>query len=64
MLFTAFAEFIKTEGYDGVILIESSEGYRHRDSNSYVFYSLGNVGTYATWKSGKELDNSSPTSSE
>lgn len=49
----ALPHFMKEQGYDGLIYIESNDD-RESNTNSYVFYNLDKIGTYDSWQARKE----------
>jgi hypothetical protein len=49
-----FADFMKSEGYDGVIYFERGEGENKKISASYAFYNLEKIGTFEDWQKRKE----------
>ena len=44
-----FPEFMKEEGYDGIVYNEGGEGKEAKGGASYVFYNLSKIGTYESW---------------
>lgn len=44
-----FSDFMREEGYDGVIYNEGGEGQEGKGGASYVFYNLSKIGTYESW---------------
>ena len=49
-----FPDFMREEGYDGLVYIEGGEGEQKENSASYIFYNLSKIGTFESWK---EKDN-------
>ncbi len=45
-----FSEFMRKEGFDGIVYIEGGEGYPPRHAPSFVFYNPQKIGTYEDWK--------------
>ena len=45
-----FSDFMKEQGYDGLIYNEGGEGMERKDSATYVFYNPQKVGTYESWQ--------------
>ena len=45
-----FAQFMRDEGYDGVIYIEGGEGQKGESSPTYCFFNTGVVDTYEGWQ--------------
>lgn len=48
-----FSNFMKQEGYDGLVYNEGGEGKNPKASPSYIFYNLEKIGTYDSWHSGR-----------
>lgn len=44
-----FANFMKEQGYDGIIEMEGGEGPGKQAAASFVFFNLRKIGTYETW---------------
>lgn len=44
-----FAQFMRDEGYDGVIYIEGGEGAKGGSSPTFCFYNIEKIGTYESW---------------
>jgi len=44
-----FSDFMREEGYDGVVYNEGGERKEGRGGASYVFYNLSKIGTYENW---------------
>ena len=45
-----FSDFMKKQGYDGVIYVEGGEGVNSVAHASYVFYDFEKIGTYDSWQ--------------
>lgn len=48
---STFSQFMREEGFDGLVYVEGGEGQNKQQSASYVFYNLRKIGTYESWKS-------------
>ncbi|MFZ5366268.1 MAG: hypothetical protein ACOZBZ_03145 [Patescibacteria group bacterium] len=44
-----FSNFMKQEGYDGLVYIEGGEDQSRKGHASFVFYNLEKIGTYESW---------------
>ena len=45
-----FSDFMREEGYDGLVYNEGGEGHQAKGGTSYVFYNLDTIGTYESWR--------------
>jgi len=45
-----FSQFMREEGYDGVVYNEGGEGLGGEHGATYVFYNLEKIGTYESWQ--------------
>jgi hypothetical protein len=50
-----FSQFMKDEGYDGVIYREGGEGEKGKDSPTFCFFNLEKINTFEGWQKRKEL---------
>ncbi len=48
-----FAEFMKKEGYDGLVYIEGEEAPAKRNHDTYVFYNVDKIDSFAGWQQKK-----------
>lgn len=44
-----FGDYMKSQGYDGLVINEGSEKAKDKLVTAYVFYNLEKIGTYDTW---------------
>ena len=52
-----FSDFMREEGYDGLIYNEGSEGKEREGGASYVFFNLQKIGTYESWHKRRNTHN-------